>query len=114
MRGRPKRKEDTDLAKAIEEACFAGGASLSAFAISIGCSPSTLPRSMEKKAFSTGLAERVRQGLKDGAAARAVRRRRKGKESTDEFLLLLQKLVELAPRVSAAVQVALDPNWPKE
>lgn len=114
MRGRPKRKKDADLMKEIEDACVATGASLSAFAISIGCSPSTLLRSMEKKAFSTGLADRVRRGLREGAASRAVRRRRKGKESADEFLLLLQKLVELAPRVSAAVQVALDPNRPNE
>ena len=114
MRGRPKRIEDEDLVDDIKEACAASGASYSAFAISIGCSPSTLLRSMSEKAFSRGLADRVRKGLGGGAAMRAVRRRRVGRESADEFLLLLQKLVELAPRVSAAVQVALDPNRTKE
>jgi hypothetical protein len=69
---------------------------------------------MKQKAFSAGLARLVRHGLDNGVAARPAGRKAAGLDSMEEFLQILHKLVELTPRVSAAVQAALDRNKARE
>lgn len=110
MRGRPKNRNDRELAEAVKAACMAYGLSGAAVARAIGLSSATLSRCLKTGDFSPASASRARRFLADPAGARYAQRTKEQSEvqRIQEALRLLQEIIRIAPSLQDGLHAALD------
>lgn len=117
MAGRPKRHLNQDLRDRLETARLKAGLSISELARKMGVNPTTLWRSIVLKSFSSNLAATAELALREGLRP-APKNRSREEETPDqtaraeETLLLLQKLIKVAPELELALKSLIERKRP--
>jgi hypothetical protein len=106
--GRPKRQPDEELSTEIQDLVVVAGGSLRRVALALEITPTTLARSLEKRAFSKGTRQRIERKIEvaRGELTCPKSQSKDGAKSSEQMLQIVHKLSTLLSEAVAELQVA--------